>query len=188
MLKLTITLLLLADGKTILRTSEADGYNHIYAINFDGTSTQITSGKWDVIELKGINEDKGIVFYTSAEKGAIYKDIYSIKMNGSKKTCLTENEKGYADGTFSTGMKFFLKRFSNAATPTIYSLCDAKGKVISELEDNAKFAGEIEKMNLPKKEFMMLKGAEGDLNAWMIKPSNFDPKKQYPVYVNIYGG
>ncbi len=180
-------LLLLKDGKTILRTSEADGYNHIYAIDFDGNKRQITSGNWDVIELKGINEDKGIIYYTSAEKGAIYKDIYSIKLDGKKKKCLSEGQ-GYSDASFSTGMKYFLKTFSNHKTPTVYSLCDSKGKVLSVLEDNAKFKGEIEAMNLPEKEFLKLKGAEMDLNAWMIKPRNFDPNKKYPVYVNIYGG
>ena len=26
------------------------------------------------------------------------------------------------------------------------------------------------------------------LNAWMIKPANFDPSKKYPVYMVVYGG
>ena len=64
-------LLILKDGKTILRTSEKDGFNHIYALGFDGNDINaITSGNWDVIEFLGIDEDKSRVYYASAEKGA----------------------------------------------------------------------------------------------------------------------
>ncbi|MFT5581925.1 MAG: dipeptidyl-peptidase-4, partial [Psychromonas sp.] len=46
----------------------------------------------------------------------------------------------------------------------------------------------INKLNPPKKEFFNIMGAEKELNAWMIKPADFDPNKTYPVYINIYGG
>ena len=55
-------LLILSDGKTILRTSEADGYNHIYQLGFDGKTTQITKGNWDVVEFLGINEKTKTLF------------------------------------------------------------------------------------------------------------------------------
>lgn len=180
-------LLILRDAPTILRTSEMDGFNHIYALNFDGTTQQITNGNWDVIDFKGVNEEGKTIYYTSAEKGAIHQGVYSIKMDGTNKKALSAEE-GHSDATFSKGMKYFVKSFSNSSTPTIYTLCKNDGKELTVLENNSRLASEIKEMNLPKKEFMQIQGAEMPLNGWMIKPANFDPNKQYPVYVNIYGG
>jgi len=74
-------LLLLQDGKSILRTSEQSGFNHFYLVGFDGTSRAITKGEWDVIEYLGIDEAQSLLYYASAEPGAIYKSIYAIRLD-----------------------------------------------------------------------------------------------------------
>lgn len=180
-------LLILSDGQTILRTSEKDGYNHIYQLNFDGNSTQVTSGDWDVIEFLGVDEKKKMVYYSSAEAGAIHKGIYKIKLNGKGKKAIS-SETGSNDAEFSNGMKYFIKTYSSANTPDVYSLCDNSGKEITVLEDNADLKNRLATYTLSKKEFVKFKGHELELNGWMIKPANFDPNKKYPVYMNIYGG
>ena len=73
-------LLILQDGNTILRTSENSGFNHIYKLTFKGISTQVTTGNWDVIEFLGIDEAKGIVYYTSAEESPLQKGIFKINL------------------------------------------------------------------------------------------------------------
>jgi len=78
-------LLILKDGNTILRTSESNGYNHIYKLCFDGVSSEVTKGNWDVIQFLGINETDGTIYYTSAEDGAINKTIYKINITGKNK-------------------------------------------------------------------------------------------------------
>jgi dipeptidyl-peptidase-4 len=85
-------------------------------------------------------------------------------------------------------MKYFVKYNSDANTPSVISLCDANGEELQVLENNQKLRDKMNKYNLSKKEFMTIDGAAGKLNAWMIKPMNFDPAKKYPVYINIYGG
>lgn len=180
-------LLILKDGKSILRTSESNGYNHIYLLGFDGTSRQITSGNWDVIEFLGIDEDANKVYYSSAEKGAIHKGIYKIGLDGSGKTSIS-SEEGHNDAEFSNGMKYFIKTYSNANTPPVFSLCDNTGKEISVLEDNAQLNKTLSEYTISKKEFVSFKGHSEQLNGWMIKPANFDSSKKYPVYINIYCG
>lgn len=180
-------LLILNDGKSLLRTSEAGGYNHIQQVFFDGTSKFLTSGNFDVIEFLGINNDNTTIFYTSAEKGAIHKGIYRINLDGTGKKALS-TETGYHTAEFSSGMKYFMKRSSDANTPTVYSLCNNNGDELAVLEDNAKLKAKMLEYGLAKKEFLEIQGAEMKLNAWIIKPANFDPKKKYPVYINIYGG
>ena len=180
-------LLILEDGNTILRTSEADGYNHIYKLSFDGSSKQVTKGEWDVIEFLGIDEKSNTVYYTSAENGAIHRSIYKIGLDGKKKT-LISSATGSNDADFSNGMKYFVKTYSDANTPPIFTLCDNKGKELSTLENNKQLQNTLKKYTLSKKEFVKFKGAEIELNGWMIKPDDFDPSKKYPVYINIYGG
>jgi dipeptidyl-peptidase-4 len=180
-------LLILKDGKTILRTSEKDGYNHIYSLGFDGKIKPITEGKWDVIEFLGIDEINKKVYYSSAEKGAIHKGLYSIQLDGKKKKAIS-SETGSNDADFSVGMKYFVKTYSTANSPAVFSLCDNEGKELSILEDNAALKTKLNKYSLAKQEFTTIYGADCDLNAYVIKPVDFDPTKKYPVYFHVYGG
>lgn len=180
-------LIFLKDGKSFIRTSEKDGFNHIYKIDIEGNSTQITKGNWDVIEFTGINESTNTIYYTSVEEGAIYQTLYSINLDGSNKTKISA-KKGKNNPDFSTGMKYFVNYYSNANTPNVITLHKADGTLLQTLEDNKDLAETIAEYNFQPKEFLTIKGVEDDLNAWMIKPDNFDPKKEYPVYINLYCG
>ncbi len=180
-------LLILEDGKTILRTSEIDGHNHIYELCLGGESKQITKGDWDVIEFLGVNEEKATIYYTSAEQNPMSKGIYKISISGKKKKLISESN-GVSNADFSNGMKFFIKTHSDANTPPTFLLCDNNGKELAVLEDNSRLKERLSNYNLPKKEFLKFKGAKIELNGWMIKPANFDSSKKYPVYINIYGG
>jgi dipeptidyl-peptidase-4 len=180
-------LLILKDGNTILRTSEQDGFNHIYKLTFDGQSTQITKGSWDVIDFFGIDEEKGTIYYSSAEKSPISKGIYKVNLDGISKKSISL-ETGMNDAEFTSGMKYFVKTYSNANTPPVYTLCDNDGKEITVLEDNSKLKAVLSNYKLATKEFVTFHSGSTTLNGSMIKPANFDATKKYPVYITIYGG
>jgi dipeptidyl-peptidase-4 len=180
-------LLILKDGKTILRTSEADGYNHIYKLGFDGSSVQITKGNWDVIEFLGIDENSNTIYYSSAEPASIQKSIYSINLDGSKKIELSK-QKGYNEAEFLTGMKYYVLDYSNANQPSVISLCKNDGTLIRDLESNAELNKKLKNYSLSKKEFLTIDANGVKLNAWIMKPANFDATKKYPVYMTVYGG
>jgi len=180
-------LIFLKDGKSFLRTSEKDGFKHIYKIGFDGTEIQLTKGKWDVVELKGINENNGLIYYISAQEGAIYKSLYVIDLKG-KKTQKLSQLKGDNDASFSTGMKYYINYYTNANRPYLITVHNAKGKQLEVLKDNQKLIKKLKEYELSTKEFITIKGVEYELNAWIIKPVNFDASKKYPVYFNIYNG
>ncbi len=181
-------LCILKDGSGLIRTSEKSGYNQLYKIAFDGKETALNKGGFDVIEFLGIQEETHMAYYSAAKHGAIHKGIYSVNLNDLSEKALSI-ETGYNDATFLKGMKYFIKTYSDANTPNKYTLCDASGNEIRILETNAAL---IEKMNgyaLTKKEFITFPMAEGYvLNAWVMKPANFDPSKKYPVYMTVYGG
>lgn len=180
-------LLILQDGKSILRTSEVSGFNHIYKLGIDGTSTQITTGDWDVIEFLGYDEQLQTVYYTSAEPGAIYKSVYSIQINGSNKQNLTP-VLGYHNAEFLNGMKYFIHNYSNANTPPVISLRKANGELVKVLEDNTALLVKMNAEKLSQRKFLSIPTPSVILNASLILPTNYDPSKKYPVFVNVYGG
>jgi len=181
-------LLILKDGKTIVRTSESDGYNHIYKLTFKGISTQITKGSWDVVEFLGINEEKGTIYFTSVENGTINKSIYTINLNGKSKELISSST-GTNDAEFSNGMNYFIKTYSDANTPNIISLCNNKGKELSVLENNNKLVTKLLTYSLSNKKFIQIKtNDKTKLNAWIIYPPKFDSTKTYPVFMTVYGG
>ncbi|MBX7095722.1 MAG: S9 family peptidase [Flavobacteriales bacterium] len=186
--EITDDLIFLKGKEAFIRTSEKDGYNHIYLIDFKGNSTQITKGNWDVVEFKGLDEKTGFIYYISAESAPYQKDLFAIKLDGSGKKKLS-TKPGTNDAFFSTGMKYYINYHSDANTPYFITLHNASGKEIKVLKDNKEIIGRMGQYNLSKKEFFKFTTSENvNLDGWMIKPVNFDPNKKYPVYMFVYGG
>ncbi|MBM3916471.1 MAG: S9 family peptidase [Sphingomonadales bacterium] len=180
-------LLVLQDGKSILRTSESSGFNHIYKLGFDGSTTPITKGDWDVIEFLGFDEQTQTIYYSSAELGAIYKSVYSIQIDGSQKKNLTA-ALGYNNATFLNGMKYFIHTYSNANTPPVICLRKSNGEFVKTLEENTALLDKMRNEKLSPRVFISIPTPSVILNASLIYPVSYDPTKKYPVFVNVYGG
>ena len=180
-------LLILKDGKSILRTSEIDGYNHIYLLGFDGKTTQITKGNWDVIEFLGIDTANKTIYYSSAEPSSINKAIYSIQIDGTNKK-LISTAKGYNEAEFTQGMNYCVLSHSDGNTPPTHALYKNDGTKLRDLETNEELKNKVKSYNFPQKEFLTFNANGVKLNGWMLKPANFDATKKYPVYFNVYGG
>ncbi len=178
-----------ADGSKFLIMSERDGWSHIYLHKADGTLlNQVTKGEWDVTDFYGFDERTNTIFYQSAERGAPNRDVYSVKANGTAKTLLSK-QLGTNDFVFSKGFKYYISEFSNASTPTVYTLHERSGKQLRVLEDNAALADTLKIRQFCPKEFLQFTTDEGiGLNAWMIKPHDFNPSKKYPVLMVQYSG
>jgi dipeptidyl-peptidase-4 len=171
-------------------TSEKDGFNHIYLYDKNGKlRNQVTSGNWEVTSYYGFDEKSNTVFYQSTENGSINRAVYSIALSGKNKKALS-NEVGTNAATFSPNFQYYINTFSSTTQATRYTLNEAKsGKQLQVIEDNKALASSLESYNLPTKEFFVLKTEKGnELNAWMIKPKDFDPNKKYPVFMYQYSG
>lgn len=171
-------------------TSEKDGFNHIYLYDKTGKlKNQVTKGNWEVVSYYGFDEKNKTIFYQSTENGSINRDIYRISLDGKSKVRLT-SKVGTSAATFSPNFQFFINTFSSASQPTTYTLNESKtGKEIQVIENNQALAAKLKAYNLPTKEFFVLKTAKGnELNAWILKPKDFDPAKKYPVFMYQYSG
>ena len=171
-------------------TSEKDGFNHIYLYDKTGKlKNQVTKGNWEVTNYYGFDEKTNTVFYQSVENGSINRDVYSINLNGKNKMRLSKTT-GTNAATFSPNFQYFINTYSSATQPTTYTLNEAKtGAQVQVIEKNEALATKLKGYNLPAKEFFVLTTAKGnELNAWILKPKDFDPTKKYPVFMYQYSG
>ncbi len=176
------------EDNSFIWTSEKDGFNHIYHYAENGTlKNQITTGNWEVTDFYGVNENANTVYYQSVEDGSINRTIYSIKLNGKDKKRLT-NASGTNSASFSKNSAYFINTFSDANTPTTYTLHNGKGEQLKEILTNNVLSKKLEGYNLAKKEFFTLTTKDGKFNAWILKPTNFDSNKEYPLFMTQYSG
>ncbi|UJP66467.1 S9 family peptidase [Mongoliitalea daihaiensis] len=179
----------LEGNKGFIRTSEQDGFKHIYHHDNEGKLIrQITSGTWEVSNLVGVDEKGKKIYYVSTEQSPLERNLYVIGMDGKGKKILTP-EKGSHSINMSKDFKFFIANYTSATSPLTVRLFDASGKAVKTLEENRELRERLNGFALAEKEFFSFNSVEGTaLNGYMIKPSDFDPAKQYPVLMYVYGG
>ncbi|WP_102406750.1 S9 family peptidase [Parabacteroides bouchesdurhonensis] len=169
--------------------SEQDGYAHIYLYSPTGVmQRQVTTGNWDVTKFLGIDEVTKAVYYQSAEESPIRRSVYKIDAKGVKTKFSTED--GMNNAVFSDNFAYYVNTYSNATTPAKITVNDTKSKkVLRVLEDNAALKNKLAEYSFAGKEFFTVKTASGyELNAWIVKPANFDESRKYPVMMTQYSG
>src|SRR5690606_24106303 len=170
-------------------TSEKDGWNHIYQYDKYGKLlNQVTKGPWEVTSYYGFDQNTGRIYYQSTENGNINRDVYSILPSGKNKARLSQKT-GTNDADFSADYTYYIGSFSDATTPYIFTLNEAKtGKVLREIKNNNDLKNRLASYKISPKEFSTIKINGEDLNMYMIKPLDFDENKQYPLFLYQYSG
>lgn len=179
----------LAGGKEFLWTSEKDGWRHLYRISTDGkTESLVTKGDFDVISLKNYEEKSGFVYFIASPTNATQKYLYRTKLDGKGKLELITPEglEGTHSYNISPNGKFAQHRFSNTYTrPTGEWVSLPLHKPLDEKESIAKKLPNVQEENVTT--FFKIKTEEGvEMDGWMVKPSDFDPSKKYPVVFYVY--
>ena len=177
------------EDNSFIWTSEKDGYNHIYHYSKKGDLiNQVTNGDWEVTRYYGFNEKENTIYYQSVENGSINRDVYSIKLNGKNKKRLTKAY-GTNSASFSADFTYFINTHSSATTPPEYTLHNSKsGDLVKGIKDNDRLAQKVGDYVTSKKEFSTISINGNDLNMWMIKPTDFDETKEYPLFMYQYSG
>ena len=179
----------LPDNRSFVFNSERTGYNHLYRWDWKSKKlTALTKGNYDVDHIVGVDEKRGNVYYTAAEKVPMERKLYLVGLNGKGKKTLTP-EAGTHAVTPIEGYNYFVDKHSTLTMPSVFHLHDANGKIVRTLEDNAELKGKMLQYELGNIGFKQFELGDGKtLNAWMITPPNFDEKKKYPVLMYQYSG
>jgi len=177
------------EDDSFIWTSEKDGWNHLYLYNSDGTLiNQVTQGDWEVTKYYGYDQNEDKIYYQSTENGSINRGVYSVESNGKKKRALAASA-GTNSASFSRDFSYFINNYSSATTPPVYTLHTAlTGKKIKDILDNTALSKKLEGYEMSPKEFSTITINGNDLNMYIIKPTDFDASKKYPLLMYQYSG
>lgn len=184
------------NNQDFLWISEKDGWRHIYKISRDGKNTTLlTKGDYDIGDIKSVDEINNFIYFTASPINATQLYLYRVHINNINSKIFKEEAaelvsnvalKGTHTYNISPGAKLSVHKFSNYNTPEIsewISLPDHK-----PLHQETSIANTIQTDPGMKVEYIKVTTVDNiTLDAWIHKPSNFDPQKKYPLVVYVYG-
>ncbi len=182
-------LVFLEDGQHFVITSEKNGFMHLYLYDMAGNQKKaLTSGNYDIADFYGYDPLRKVYYYSSHEESPLEKYVYSVDSKGRKKKLTPA--KGWNEVNFSKNYRYYIHTVSDAATPPVTSLFNSKNQKIRTLEDNATLQQTLKSYAISPKEFIRIPAADGKtmLNAWIMKPADFDPDRKYPLLITQYSG
>ena len=179
------------DGRQFLVVSERDGWMHVWSIDRSGHETLVTRGAMDTAGIEGVDEQGGWIYFIASPDNATQRYLYRSPLDGSANPIRVTpgNFVGANSYSISPDGKYAFHTFSSMNDPGLRELVSLPDhKLVRTSSDNAEYKKEIAQFLVPPVEFFKVDAGDGvTVDGWMIKPSNFDASKKYPVLVNIYG-
>ncbi len=164
------------------------GWSQIYYLSYDGKEfRRLTDGPNWRVDILRVDEKKGDIYYTAERDSRTRQALYKVDRKG-KITALTDPACHVSGVRFSPDGKSFVAQLSNYTTPPqiwlmnvnprkkAYKVADARGP---EYKDDLYV--HPQPIQITTKDGLVLEGN-------IVYPKDFDPSKQYPVHVDIYGG
>lgn len=182
------------DGKELIWMSERDNHNHLYLYKKKTAQVekQITHGDWYVREVQKVDEVAHRIYFSASgmneSEDPYLIHYYSIGFDGNNLVALTPEE-GNHNCIFSGDMKYFVDTYSTVEKKPISVLRESTlGRIVMPLE-NADISA-LQQSGWVAPEIFHAPGRDGKTEMWgiIIRPSNFDAKKSYPVIEYIYAG
>ena len=173
-------------GRKFVWASEKDGWRHLYAVDRAGHEKLLTPGSYDVISLESISEATGTIYFTASPTNATQTYLYKVPLKGGPATRVTPaNLPGTNGYDISPNGKIALHTYSSS---TAFPVADVVSLPLHQRLSGGEVPAQASQLKLPKTEFFQVKTADGvTLDGWMVKPSNFDPSKKYPIVFYVYG-
>jgi dipeptidyl-peptidase 4 len=186
-----------SDNKRFLWSSERTGFRHYYIYDLAGKELeQVTSGEWAIngsgafgpgtASHPQVDEAHNCIYFISNKDNVVETQVYRVSLRDKSVTRVTR-EAGTHQPTFAANSSAFIDLFSTAMTPPRQDLVGIDGKRVAAIDENK--VTELAEYHLPAVEFLNVAANDGTkLYAMMMKPTNFDPARKYPVLVYVYGG
>ena len=204
------------DSNRFVMQSRKDGYNHLYICevkneerrtknsNAESSSKkqensslstlhsslsirQLTSGKWEVMEVLGFNTKHKSIIIASNECSPIQRNIFLVDTQTGKRTIMDDCGKGWHNATLSESGQFVYDNYSTPDVPRKIAIVNTEnGKRTAYFTAENPWKG----YNVPEYSCGTVKAADGETDLYwrMVKPTNFDTAKKYPTIIYVYGG
>jgi len=182
----------LNDGKRFTWLSERDGWRHLYLVTRSGKQvTLLTPGEFDVIDVLGVAKDGGWVYYIASPDNPTQRYLYRAALDGSGRIerITPARQPGTHRYQMSPDSKWAIHTYSSIEKPPIIDLVRLPGHTrVRVLEDNSELREKMAALKKRPTEFFRIDIGNGVLlDGWCIKPPDFDPRKQYPLFFHVYG-
>ena len=180
------------DHHAFIVMSEKDGWRHAYVYSREGTEeAKLTPNPFDIIERVKVDEEGGWFYFNASPNNGTQKYLYRAGLDGNKapERVTPMNQPGTHDYNFSPDAKWAFHTYSTFDMPPITELVQLpEHRVVRILEDNKELRKKMEPLIAHPTEFFKLDIGNGvEMDAWMLKPRDFDPSRKYPVFVYVYG-
>ena len=180
------------DGRAFVVLSEKDGWRHAYVYSRDGEELNLlTPGTSDIIERAVVDEAGGWFYYYASPDDAAQKYLYHVRLDGtgSPERVTPMDQPGTHDYDFSPDAKWAFHTYSTFDAPPVTELVQlSEHRSVRVLEDNRELSTKMKSLISQPTEFFQLEiGGSVVVDAWMIKPRDFDLSRKYPVFVYVYG-
>jgi len=179
------------DGQAFIVISEKDGWRRAYVYSRDGEELAVlTPLEVDIIERAVVNEAGGWFYYYASPDNATQKYLYRacLDASGKPERVTPMDQPGTHDYDFSPDAEWAFHTYSSFDVPPVTELVELREhRVVRVLEDNKELRKKTESLISRPTEFFQLDIGGVVVDAWIIKPSDFDPSRKYPVFVYVYG-
>lgn len=180
------------EGKECVLLSERDGWRQAYVVSRDGKQLRkLTKDKFDIIARGPVDEQGGWFYFLASPENATQRYLYRIKLDGSgtPERVTPADQPGSHSYDFSPDRQWAFHTYSTFDSPPITDLVRLSDhSSVRVLEANETCRRRIKPLIPRPTEFLKLDIGNGVvMDAWMIKPRDFDEKKKYPVFVFVYG-
>jgi dipeptidyl-peptidase-4 len=192
-------LMFLDGGAQFLWTSERSGFNHIYLYRKDGELIrQLTAGDWMVAPtgragggIRAVDEASGTVWFAGWRDTPIENHLYRVPLAGGEVVQVTEPG-GWHDAAVAADGRFFVDSGEGPMRPPYTAIRDASGDLITYVTENPLDETHPYAPYLAGHrpyEFGTLQTGDGTVLHYQVAlPADFDPARQYPAVVYLYGG
>ncbi|OGN96491.1 MAG: peptidase S9 [Chloroflexi bacterium RBG_13_51_18] len=181
----------LEGGQKFIWVSERDGWRHVYLASRSGDKMRLlTSGSFDVESIAGVDEKNGWLYYTASPENPTQRYLFRTALDGRGKTerVTPEGEEGTHVYWLSPCSRWAVYTYSRFGVPPVTNLVRLpEHKEIRALADNRQLREKVNYLKKGPAEFFRIDIGGVLLDAWSMRPLDFDPKKKYPVLFNVYG-
>jgi dipeptidyl-peptidase-4 len=178
----------LEDGRRFLWLSDRDGFAHLYLYDISGKpQRQITSGKWEVTELEGVEEKIGAVYFTATEKSDLERHFYRASLAGGAIVRISK-EDGTHNVTLAPDLRHYVDSFSDITAPARQDLYRVDGTRVGAVNENK--VAELSEYAWARAEFFRYPAGDGSpVRGMLLKPPGAGSDgRRFPVIVYVYGG
>lgn len=181
----------LDEGGRFTWVSERDGWRRVYIVSRDGeTMTAITPPETDVMSVELISEADGWLYYMASPDNATQRYLYRVSLTaGGSPKRISPVDPGTHGYQISPDGRWAFHTYSTFDTPPVTSLVSLPDhRVVRTVVDNVRLRERLATLNAPETEFFRVDVGEGvELDAWMMRPHDFDPSRKYPIVFHVYG-